>query len=122
MYNISNILQDVFTDTTEKSLKELKVLDRVMYQNVLKAPNHDDYIATPGETKPSSYKYIEISLDDHVQKLLNRSTQNETASDDYIKGEGLLIIIPSVLIDIYTRLEILQRIKNIWPYRYSNRS
>ena len=82
-----------------------------MYQNILKTPNYDDYIATRGETKTSRYKYTKNSLNDHVKNFLNRSTQSETASDDYLKGQGLSINIPSIIIDIYTRLEILPKIK-----------
>ena len=39
-----------------------------------------------------------------------------------IEGRLAIIIIPSNIIDIYTRSEVLTRIKTIWTYRYFDRS
>ena len=47
--------------------------------------------------------------------------ENADDSDD-LQREGVKIIIPSIKIDIYTRLEIFTRTKIIGTYRYSNRS
>ena len=44
-------LQNVFTDATEKSLKKLSELDRMMYKNILTSLKFDDYIPKPGKTK-----------------------------------------------------------------------
>ena len=44
MYDISTNLQNVFNDTTEKSLKNLHDIDTEMYQNILKSLKFDDYL------------------------------------------------------------------------------
>ena len=41
-YNIITELQNIFNDTTEKPLKTLSELDRVMCQKVLRNPKFDD--------------------------------------------------------------------------------
>ena len=51
VYEISNNLQNVFSDTSDKSLKKLDDVDRVQNKNMLKSPNYDSYKLGPGETK-----------------------------------------------------------------------
>ena len=62
MYNISTNHQDFFTKTTEKPLKKLTELDRVMYKNILRTPNYDDFIPRPGQTKWGRNKYTKNKL------------------------------------------------------------
>ena len=109
VYKISTDLKNVFTDTTEKSLRKLNDVDRVMYQNIVRTLGFDKYIPKQGESKSGRYKHTKNNLDDHVKKTLNRSIQSDSDSD--LQGEGLKIIIPSNIIDIYTRLEILLGLK-----------
>ena len=109
VYEISINLQNVFTDTSEKSLKKLNDVDRVMYQNIVRSLGFDKYIPKQGESKSGRYKYTKNNLDNHVNKILNRSIQSDFDSD--LEGQGVKIIIPSNVIDIYTRLEILLGLK-----------
>ena len=51
VYEISNNLQNVFSDTSDKSLKKLDDVDRVQNRNMLKSPIYDSYKPGPGETK-----------------------------------------------------------------------
>ena len=54
-----------------------------------------------------------------IQIIPIQATENES---DTLQGEGVKTIIPSNLIDIYTRLEVLLGFKVIWSYRHSYRS
>ena len=51
VYDVSKILQNVFSETSDKSLKTLDDIDRVQNKHMLKSPNNDDYKPRPGETK-----------------------------------------------------------------------
>ena len=108
-YKLSANLQNVFIDTTGKSLKKLNDVDRVMYQNIVRSLGFYKYIPKQGESNSGRYKYTKNNLDDHVNKILNRSIQSDSDSD--LQGQGLKIIIPSNIIDIYTRLEVLLGLK-----------
>ena len=46
-----------------------------------------------------------------VEDIQNKTFEEFTDDSDDLQGEGLKIIIPSNIIDIYTRLEILLRLK-----------
>ena len=73
-------------------------LDRVMYNNTLTNPKFDDYKPIHRETKSSRYKNGRNNLDEHVNKVLNRSTQ----SDSDMEGQGIeKTIKPSNIIDFF---------------------
>ena len=60
-------------------------------------------------------KYIRNELRDEIYSVLNPPillppTENEEESVD-LQGEGILIIIPSNIVDIWTRLEVLLGLK-----------
>ena len=59
--------------------------------------------------KPSKRKtFLTITLPKLVEKIQNRTFEEITlVSDSDLQGEGVKIIIPSNIIDIYTRLEVL---------------
>ena len=46
-----------------------------------------------------------------VEEIQNKTFEEITDDSDDLRGEGLKIIIPSNLIDVYTRLEILLGLK-----------
>ena len=46
-----------------------------------------------------------------VEKIQNKTLEEITDDSDDLQGEGVKIIIPSNIIDIYTRLEILSGLK-----------
>ena len=55
-------------------------------------------------------RYIKFELDDDVNRILNLNTKPKTKPK--LKGRGVeKIIIPSNIIDIYTRLEVLLGLK-----------
>ena len=66
-----------------------------MYKNILESLDFENYKAIRGETKSARYKYSKSNFKDHN-----------------LKGQGIeKIIIPSNIIDIYARLEILLGLK-----------
>ena len=70
-----------------------------MYDNILESLNFKSYKPIRGEIKSARYKYTKISFKDHV----NQSN---------LFGQGIeKIIIPSNIIDFYTRLDILLGLK-----------
>ena len=94
-FNITPNLQSVFTDTTSKSFKKLDKKEIDTYKRLLKTLNYKNYIPKSGEKNSGIYKntnniLIPINLQDRgIEK----------------------IIIPSNIIDVYTRLEILFGLK-----------
>ena len=90
-FNITPNLQNVFTDTTGKSLKKLDNTEITTYKKLLKTLNYKNYKHKPGEKNSGRYKNT-----NNILVLLN------------LKGRGIgKIIIPSNILDIYTRLETL---------------
>ena len=85
--------------------------EKITYKNLLNTLDYSNYNPKGGEKKSGRYQYD--------KKIFN---QSETDSD--LEGQGVKIIIPSNIIDIYTRLEILLglKFKIIRTYRYSHRS
>ena len=73
--------------------------------------NFKNYNPIPGETKSGRYRYTNFKLDHHANKILNRSIQSKSKSGD-LEGQGTeTVIIPSDLIEIHTRLEVLFGLK-----------
>ena len=101
VYNIGTNLQKVFTDTSEKPLKNLSELDAVMYKHILTSLSYDDYIPRHGEIKSRRYKQTKKGLDEHVNKILTNSIQSESKCDD----QPLKFITPSYIFDSFNRLE-----------------
>ena len=95
IYNISNDLQNVFTNISNVPLKKLNDKNREIYKNNLESLNFKHYKAIRGETKSARYQYSKTNFKDKSN----------------LEGEGVKIIIPSSIIDIYTRLEILLGLK-----------
>ena len=95
--NISEItpgIQKVFTQTSDKPLKKLNNQEREVYNNILEILDFENYKPISGESKSGRYK----------QSKSNFNKRN-------LKGEGVKIIIPSNIIDNYTRLEVLLGLK-----------
>ena len=101
--DFSTNLQNDFTYTSDNSLKKFHDVDRVMYQNISKSLDYENYKPISWKTKSGRYEYTENNLDDHVNQILNRSIQ----SDSDLEGQGVKTVIPSNIIDIYTRLDLL---------------
>ena len=90
-FNITPNLQNVFTDTTGKSLKKLDKTETTTYKQLLKTLNYKNYKHKSGEKNSGRYK-----------------NTNNLLVPINLQGRGIeKIIIPSNIIDIYTRLEVL---------------
>ena len=95
VYNVSDNLQNVFTNTSNIPLKKLKDKDKQRCYNILESPNFENYKAIRGETKSTRCKYCKSNFENRVKKSFLEDQRIEK------------VILPSNGIDIYTRLEIL---------------
>ena len=95
IFNITPNLQNIFTDTIGKSLKKLHKMEKVTNYKHLKTLNYENYKPKSGEINSGRYKNTKIIL-----KPIN--LQGHEIEKNYI---------PSNIIDIYTRLEILLALK-----------
>ena len=87
--NITPNLQKVFTQTSNTPLKKLNDQEWEFYKNILETLDFENFQPKVGENKSGRCKYFKTNLE----------------------GRGIEeIIIPSNIIDIYTRLEILLRL------------
>ena len=83
-FNITRNLQNVFTDTTGKSLKKLNKKENQTYKKLLNTLNYEDYKPKYGEINSGRYK--------NTKNILKPSN---------LTGQGNeKIIIPSNIIDI----------------------
>ena len=106
-YDLSKGIRNVLTKKTYNSTKSLNNNEKVVLRDFLSKTGY--YTRKPTKGKPSGLdNYIKNELDDDVRRILDLDTK--------LKGRGVeKIIIPSNIIDIYTRLEILLGIKIIRP-------
>ena len=56
--------------------------------------------------------FFTITLPKLVEEIQNKTFDEITVSFDDLQGEGVKIIIPSNIFDIYTRLEVLRGLKS----------
>ena len=84
----------IFTITSNIPLKKVNDKDREIYKSILESLDFENYKALSVETKSARYKYSKSNF-----------------KDRNLEGLGVKIIIPSNIIDIYTRLEILLGLK-----------
>ena len=64
-----------------------------------------------GDKKSNRKIFFTITLPKLVDEIQNRTFHKITDDSDDLQGEGIKIIIPSNIIDIYTRLEVLLGLK-----------
>ena len=94
-FNITPDLQNVFTDTTGKSLEKLNKKENRTYKKLLDTLDYKKYKHKPGEKNSGRYK----------------NTKNILIPIN-LQSRGIeKIIIPNNIIDIYTRLEVLLGLK-----------
>ena len=94
IHNITPGFQKVLTETSNIPLKKLKDKDREIFNNILESLDFENYKPIRGESKSGRYK----------QSKSNFNKRN-------LQGEGVKLIIPSNIVDIYTRLEVLLGLK-----------
>ena len=94
-----------YTGYTGKNMK--KKNDILMMINIIR---DQDY--TGIGDRPSNRKNLfTITLPKTVEEIQNKTFDEITDDSDDLQGEGVNIILPCNIIDIYTRLEILLRLK-----------
>ena len=102
-YNITPGFQKVFTDTKYETAKSMSDTEKVVFKDILSKTNYYNRKLTKGKISGRD-RYNKIDLDNDVIKFLNLDKQ--------LKGRGVeKIIIPSNIFNIYTRLEVLLRLK-----------
>ena len=94
VYDITPGIQEVLTDTSNIPLNNLNDKDREIITNILESLDFGNFKAIRGESKSGKYKQSKINFKKHN-----------------LEGQGVKIIKPSNIIDIYTRLEILLGLK-----------
>ena len=102
-YDISPGIQEVFTDTTYNTAKSMSDMEKLVFRDILQKTDYYKRLPTKGRMSGRD-RYIKNDLDNDVRKFLNLDTK--------LKGRGIeKFIIPSNIVDIYTRLEILLGLK-----------
>ena len=94
VFDITQGIQKVLTDTSNIPIKKLNDQDRVIFNNILECLDIKNYKPVRGESKSGRYTLSKSNFKKHN-----------------LEGEGVKIIIPSIIIDIYSRLEILLGLK-----------
>ena len=104
-FTVTPGLRKVLTKKTYKSIKSLNDNEKVVLRDLLSKIGY--YSRKPTGRKPSGLdNYIKYELDDEVRKILDLDIKPK------LKGKGVeKIIIPSNIIDIYTRLEVFLGLK-----------
>ena len=103
-YNITKGIQIVFNDKTYETAKSMNDNEKVVFRDIILKTDYYRRIPTK-DRMPGRDRYIKFELDDDVNRILNLYTKPKTTPK--LKGRGVeKIIIPSNIIDIYTRLEV----------------
>ena len=102
-YDLTPGLQKVFTDTKYETAKSMSDTEKKVFKDILSKTIFYSRKLTKRKMSGRD-RYIKNDLDNDVIKILNL--------DKKLKGKGVeKIIIPSNIFDIYTRLEVLLRLK-----------
>ena len=98
-YNISPGIQNVLVDHSYDSAKSMTDKDKLIFRDILQKTGYYNRKPTKGRMFGRD-RCIKNELDDDVVRILNLDTK--------LRGNGIeKIIIPSNIIEIYTRLEVL---------------
>ena len=98
-YNITPGIQKVFVFSTYDVAKSMNDTEKLVFRDILQKTGNYNRKPTKGRSSGRD-KYIRYERDNDVRKILNLHTK--------LKGRGVeKIIVPSNIIDIYTRLEML---------------
>ena len=108
IYDLTPEIYKALSDTgyTGKTMKNES--DILMMDNIIRDLGYDG----TGDRDSKRKKFFTITLPKLVEDIQNRTYEEITLdSDNNLQGEGVKIIIPSNIIDIYSRLEILLGLK-----------
>ena len=96
-----------YTGYTGKTVKNEN--DILMLNNIIRYLGYTGL----GDFTSKRKSFLRITLPKLVEEIQNKTFDEITDDSDDLQGEGLIIIIPSNIIDIYTRLEVLLGLKLI---------
>ena len=107
IYDLTPEIYKALSDTgyTGKTMKNES--DILMMNNI----KNDLGYTGVGDRASKRKTFLTITLPKLVEKIQNRTFEEITDNSDGLQGEGVKIIIPSNIIDIYTRLEVLLGLK-----------
>ena len=94
-----------YTGYTGKTMKNENVI--LMLNNIIRDSGYTGLGDYPSKRKT----FLTITLPKLVEEIQNKTFEEITGDSDDLQGEGVKIIIPSNIIDIYTRLEVLLGLK-----------
>ena len=99
-HEIYKALSDTgYTGKTKKNESDILMMNKII--------NDLGYTGV-GDRDSKRKTFLTITLPNIVEKIQNRTFEEITLdSDNDLQGQGVKIIIPSIIIDIYTRFEIL---------------
>ena len=94
-----------YTGYSGKNLKNEN--DILMLYNIMKGLRYTGR----GDIKTKRKTFLSEKLPKLVEEIQNRTFEEIIDDSDYLQGQGVKIIIPFIIIDIYTRLEVLLGLK-----------
>ena len=98
-HDITPGFQKVFTDTKYETAKSMSDMEKVVFKDILSETNYYNRKLTKRKMSGRD-RFIKNDLDNDSIKILSL--------DRKLRGKGVeKTIIPSIIIDIYTRLEVL---------------
>ena len=101
-HNIAPGIQKVLVDSKYKTAKSMNDMEKLFFRDILQKTGF--YNRKPTKSRSSVRDiYIKKDLESDVRRILNLATK--------LSGRGIKIIMPSNIIDIYNRLEILLGLK-----------
>ena len=108
IYDLTPQIYKALSDTgyTGKTMKNES--DILMMNNI----KNDLGYTGVGDRDSKRKTFLTVTLPKLVEKIQNRTFEEIIDDTDDLQGEGLKIIIPSNIIDIYTRLEVLLGLKS----------
>ena len=107
IYDLTPEIYKALSDTRYTGKNRKNESDKLMMNNIIRELGY-----TGSEDRDSKRNlFFPITLPKLVEDIRNKTFEEITDSSDDLQGKGLKIIIPSNIIDIYTRLEILLGLK-----------
>ena len=105
-YDIKPVIQEYFTNT-KQTTKNMDDEDKIIVYDILNDLGFYSKRHTKGTKNSKRIKDAFYNRPNVVAKFRNPPLPAIENTEDNLQGEGVKIIFPSNIIDIYTRLEIL---------------
>ena len=107
IYELTPEIYKALTYTTYNGNNMRDENDILMMYNIIRDSGYDGI----GDRDPKRKTFFLKKLPKLVEEIQNRTYEEINVDSDDLQGEGVKIIIPSNIIDIYTRLEVLLGLK-----------